>query len=42
VFSYPVPFQVGGDRLGLRDDVEFKLADDEIDVLNWSALRAIC
>ncbi len=42
VFSYPVPFQVGGDRLGLRDEVEFKLADDEIDVLNWSALRAMC
>jgi diacylglycerol kinase family enzyme len=40
VFSRPVPFQIGGDRMGHREEVDFHLADDEIDVLNWNALRA--
>lgn len=40
VFSQPVPFQVGGDRLGHRTDVEYALAPEQIDVLDWRGLRA--
>jgi diacylglycerol kinase family enzyme len=39
-FSRPVPFQVGGDRLGHRTDVEYALAPEQIDILDWRALRA--
>ena len=39
-FSQPVPFQIGGDRLGHRDQVEYRLADEQIDVLDWTRLRA--
>jgi hypothetical protein len=38
VFSRPVPFQVGGDRLGHRDSVEYKLASEQVDVLDWRAI----
>lgn len=37
-FSRPVPFQVGGDRLGQRDEVEYAIAPGSIDLLDWSAL----
>ena len=40
VFSRPVPFQVGGDRLGMREAVDYRMAEDEIDLLDWSALEA--
>jgi len=40
VFSQPVPFQVGGDRLGHREDVIYSLAEEQIDVLDWRRLRA--
>ena len=39
-FSQPVPFQIGGDRLGHRDQVDYRLADEQIDVLDWTRLRA--
>lgn len=38
VFSRPVPFQVGGDRLGHRSEVEYKLAPEQVDVLDWRAI----
>lgn len=38
-FSEPVPFQVGGDRRGLRTEVEFKLAARPVDLLDWHAMR---
>mgnify|MGYP001575677823 CR=1 FL=1 len=39
-FSRPVPFQIGGDRLGYRREVEYGLASDIVDVLDWRALAA--
>ncbi|EYF05686.1 diacylglycerol/lipid kinase family protein [Chondromyces apiculatus] len=38
VFSRPVPFQVGGDRLGMREVVDYRLAEDQVDLLDWNAL----
>jgi hypothetical protein len=40
VFSRPVPFQIGGDRAGQREIVDFTLADQQVDLLDWAALRA--
>ncbi|AKT42868.1 diacylglycerol kinase [Chondromyces crocatus] len=40
VFSRPVPFQVGGDRLGMREAVDYGLAGGHVDLLDWTALRA--
>jgi diacylglycerol kinase family enzyme len=39
-FSRPVPFQVGGDRLGMRQEVEYRLAPEQVDVLDWRAIDA--
>jgi hypothetical protein len=38
VFSRPVPFQIGGDRTGWRTEVEYGLATDPVDLLDWRAL----
>jgi hypothetical protein len=40
VFSRPMPFQIGGDRFGHKTDVEYKIAPEQIDVLDWRGLRA--
>lgn len=40
VFSRPVPFQVGGDRLGYKTEVDYALAPEQIDLLDWTALSA--
>jgi hypothetical protein len=37
-FSRPVPFQIGGDRLGHRSDVEYALGREQVDLLDWRAL----
>jgi diacylglycerol kinase family enzyme len=37
-FSRPVPFQIGGDRMGMRSEVEFGLAQEQVDVLDWRAV----
>jgi diacylglycerol kinase family enzyme len=34
-FSRPVPFQVGGDRLGKKTEVEYALSTEQVDVLDW-------
>jgi hypothetical protein len=39
-FSRPVPFQIGGDRLGVRSEVEYVLAEEQVDVLDWRAVAA--
>jgi len=39
-FSRPVPFQVAGDRIGMRDMVEYKLASEQVNMLDWSHLQA--
>ncbi len=38
VFSRPVPFQVGGDRLGHKTEVDYTLAPEQVDLLDWRAL----
>jgi hypothetical protein len=40
VFSRPVPFQVGGDRIGKRSEIEYALAGEQVSMLNWSQLGA--
>jgi hypothetical protein len=40
-FSRPVPFQVGGDRLGYKTEVDYALAPEQVDMLDWRALGAV-
>jgi len=40
VFSRPVPFQAGGDRLGLRSEIEYSLAPNQVDLVDWPRLSA--
>jgi diacylglycerol kinase family enzyme len=35
-FSRPMPFQIGGDGLGLRDAVEMRVADERVPVVDWA------
>jgi len=37
--SRPMPFQIGGDVIGLREQMEFKVAAETVEVLDWAALR---
>ncbi len=37
-FSRPVPFQMGGDRVGLRTEIEYGLAAEQVSVLDWRAI----
>ncbi len=39
-FSRPVPFQIGGDRVGWRRVVEYSLAAEHVDLLDWRRLAA--
>jgi len=34
-FSRPMPFQIGGDGVGFRDEVTFKTAQESIDLVDW-------
>ena len=40
VFSRPVPFQAGGDRLGYRSEIEYSLASNQVDLVDWPRLSA--
>jgi Diacylglycerol kinase catalytic domain len=40
VFSRPVPFQIGGDRVGWRQEVEYTLAAEHVDLLDWRRVMA--
>ena len=40
VFSRSVPFQIGGDRAGWRSEVEYTLAEEQVDLLDWRRLQA--
>jgi hypothetical protein len=40
VFSRPVPFQIGGDRVGWRQEVDYVLAEEQVDLLDWRRLSA--
>ena len=33
-----MPFQIGGDVIGLREQMDFKVADETVDVLDWAAI----
>jgi Diacylglycerol kinase catalytic domain len=37
-FSRAVPLQIGGDRVGHRDEVHYALAAERVDVLDWRAI----
>jgi diacylglycerol kinase family enzyme len=37
-FSRPVPFQIGGDRHGHVTEVEYRIADEMVNVLDWRAM----
>jgi diacylglycerol kinase family enzyme len=37
-YSRPVPFQAGGDRLGHRTEVEYGIAREQVDLIDWPRL----
>jgi hypothetical protein len=37
-FSRPVPFQAGGDRLGRKTEIEYSLAREKVDLIDWPKL----
>jgi diacylglycerol kinase family enzyme len=39
-FDRPVPFQVGGDVVGHRKSVQFRVADQVVDAVDWAAAFA--
>jgi diacylglycerol kinase family enzyme len=39
-FSRPMPFQIGGDGLGLRDSIVLSVAKETVEVVDWGASRA--
>jgi hypothetical protein len=39
-FSRPVPFQAGGDRLGYREEIEYGLAREKVDLIDWPKLAS--
>jgi hypothetical protein len=36
VFSKDVPFQIGGDRLGHQHEVEYAIAQESVDLVDWT------
>ncbi|MFN7135132.1 MAG: diacylglycerol/lipid kinase family protein, partial [Myxococcales bacterium] len=38
-FSRPMPFQIGGDGLGTREEVSYRIADETVDVVDWNKAR---
>jgi diacylglycerol kinase family enzyme len=36
-FSRPMPFQIGGDGVGLREQVEFRTAKETVPLIDWRA-----
>lgn len=37
--SRPMPFQIGGDVIGLREEMDFRVADETVELVDWAALR---
>ena len=37
--SRPMPFQIGGDVIGLRELMDFKVAAEKVDIVDWAAVR---
>jgi diacylglycerol kinase family enzyme len=40
-FSRPMPFQMGGDPHGTRDSLEFKVAKETVEIVDWRAASAL-
>lgn len=40
-FSRPVPFQIGGDRHGHITEVDYRIAPETIDCLDWPSIRGV-
>jgi hypothetical protein len=40
VFSRPVAFQIGGDSIGARQEVEYTIAPEKVDLLDWRRLAS--
>jgi diacylglycerol kinase family enzyme len=40
VFSRPVALQIGGDSLGNRTEIEYRLAPEKVDLLDWRRLAS--
>jgi hypothetical protein len=40
VYSRPVAFQIGGDRVGHKSEIEYSVAQEQVDLLEWSRLAA--
>ena len=40
LFSRPVAFQAGGDRLGYKQEIEYSLAREKVDLIDWPQIRA--
>jgi diacylglycerol kinase family enzyme len=38
VFSRPMPFQIGGDRHGHVTEVDYRIADETVNVLDWRVI----
>jgi hypothetical protein len=38
-FNHAVPFQIGGDRVGWKTSVEYRLAGEQVNLLHWSRLN---
>ncbi len=39
-FNRPVPFQIGGDCVGERSEIEYSLAQQQVDILDWGRLAS--
>lgn len=39
-FNEAVPFQVGGDRMGHKEVIDYQVAQEQVDLLDWRAVRA--
>ncbi len=40
-FDRDVPFQLAGDVLGMRRSVEFELAEESVQLVDWHRLSAL-
>jgi hypothetical protein len=36
-FSRPMPFQIGGDGVGLREQIEYRVAKETVPLVDWRA-----
>lgn len=39
--SRPMPFQMGGDVIGTRESIDFNMAKETVDLVDWAALERI-